>query len=171
MFNDFNIFNRPFAAGGHMVQNQKYWRAKECAILENKTQLIRKVWFFFVYISQSCHIFLLSMQCFGFCIVWPPSLPPKTLTPFEPVNIYLILLSHTLILIWDVTVGFYWVGEFLKTVIWLSIHVVSLLCVFARPALSIKLKTKHSEAHGFCFLRTSTRQATQVIKKLRIVYN
>ena len=23
-------FNRPFAAGGHMVQNPKYWRAKEC---------------------------------------------------------------------------------------------------------------------------------------------
>ena len=22
--------NRPFAAGGHMVQNPKYWRAKEC---------------------------------------------------------------------------------------------------------------------------------------------
>ena len=23
-------YNRPFAAGGHMVQNPKYWRAKEC---------------------------------------------------------------------------------------------------------------------------------------------
>ena len=22
--------NRPFATGGHMVQNPKYWRAKEC---------------------------------------------------------------------------------------------------------------------------------------------
>ena len=27
--------NRPFAAGGHMVQNQTYWRAKECARLHN----------------------------------------------------------------------------------------------------------------------------------------
>ena len=44
--------NRPFAAGGHMVQNPNYWRAKECARLQNKTQLTRKVWFFFVYISQ-----------------------------------------------------------------------------------------------------------------------
>ena len=35
-----------------MVQNPKYWRAKECARLQNKTQLTRKVWFFFVYISQ-----------------------------------------------------------------------------------------------------------------------
>ena len=35
-----------------MVQNPKYRRAKECAILRNKTQLTRKAWFFFVYISQ-----------------------------------------------------------------------------------------------------------------------
>ena len=46
------IFNSPFVAGGHMVQNPKYWRAKECARLQNKTQLTRKVWFFFVYISK-----------------------------------------------------------------------------------------------------------------------
>ena len=26
----FPVDNRPFAAGGHMVQNPKYWRAKEC---------------------------------------------------------------------------------------------------------------------------------------------
>ena len=44
--------NRLFAAGGHMVQNPTYWRAKECARLQNKTQLTRKVWFFVVYISQ-----------------------------------------------------------------------------------------------------------------------
>ena len=43
---------RPFAAGGHMVQNPKYWRAKECARLQNKTRLTRKVGFFFVSISQ-----------------------------------------------------------------------------------------------------------------------
>ena len=35
-----------------MVQNPKYWRAKECARLQNKTLLTRKVWFFFVYISH-----------------------------------------------------------------------------------------------------------------------
>ena len=23
-------YNRPFSAGGHLVQNLKYWRAKEC---------------------------------------------------------------------------------------------------------------------------------------------
>ena len=33
----------PFAAGGHMVQNPKYWRAKQCATLRNKEQLTRKV--------------------------------------------------------------------------------------------------------------------------------
>ena len=45
--------NRPFAAGGHMVQIPKYWRAKECARLQKKTQwLTRNAWFFFVYISQ-----------------------------------------------------------------------------------------------------------------------
>ena len=25
-----HLSNRPFAAGGHMVQNPKYWRAIEC---------------------------------------------------------------------------------------------------------------------------------------------
>ena len=48
--------NRPFAAGGYMVQNPKYWRAKECARLHTKTQLTRKVGFFFVYISQWCFV-------------------------------------------------------------------------------------------------------------------
>ena len=38
-----NFLNRPFAAGGHMVQNPKYCRAIECARLQNKTQLTRKV--------------------------------------------------------------------------------------------------------------------------------
>ena len=28
---DKELSNRSFAAGGHMVQNPKYWRAKECA--------------------------------------------------------------------------------------------------------------------------------------------
>ena len=31
-----NFHNRPFAAGGHTVQNPKYWRAKECDRLQNK---------------------------------------------------------------------------------------------------------------------------------------
>ena len=44
--------NRSFTAGGHMVQNPKYWRAKECARLQNKTHLIRKLRHFFVFISQ-----------------------------------------------------------------------------------------------------------------------
>ena len=44
--------NRPFAAEGHMIQNPKYWRAKECVRLPYKTQLTRKVWVFCVCISQ-----------------------------------------------------------------------------------------------------------------------
>ena len=45
-----------------MVQNPKYWRAKECVRLQNKTQSTRKVWYFFVYISQCSLVtfFLLS---------------------------------------------------------------------------------------------------------------
>ena len=43
----------PFAAGSHMVQNPKYLRAKECARLQNKSQLTRKVGFFFVYTFPS----------------------------------------------------------------------------------------------------------------------
>ena len=35
-----------------MVQNPKYWRAKECARLQNKTQLTKKVLFYLVHISQ-----------------------------------------------------------------------------------------------------------------------
>ena len=47
-----------------MVQNPEYWRAKEYARLQNKTQFkTRNVSFFFVYINfpvKSCHILLLS---------------------------------------------------------------------------------------------------------------
>ena len=45
-----------------MVQNPKYWRAKECARLQNKTQLTRKsVIFLCLYFPvESCHILLLS---------------------------------------------------------------------------------------------------------------
>ena len=35
--------NRPFAAGGHMEQDTPFWNAKECARLQNKTQVTKKV--------------------------------------------------------------------------------------------------------------------------------
>ena len=41
-----------------MVQNPKYWRTKECARIQNKTQLTRKVCSHFP--VESCHILLLS---------------------------------------------------------------------------------------------------------------
>ena len=45
-----------------MVQNAPYRNAKECARLQYKTQVTRKVRFFFNYVSEveSCHILLLS---------------------------------------------------------------------------------------------------------------
>ena len=45
-----------------MVQNLDYWRAKECARLQNKTHLIRKVLFVLClhFPGESCHILLLS---------------------------------------------------------------------------------------------------------------
>ena len=46
----FISLNRTFADRGHMVHCTRY--AKECTGLQNKTQVTRKVWFFFVYISQ-----------------------------------------------------------------------------------------------------------------------
>ena len=59
------VSDRPFAARGHMVQNPKYWRAKEFARLQNKTQLTRIVYYFFVYISQWSLVTL-----FGSAIFW-----------------------------------------------------------------------------------------------------
>ena len=54
-------------------QNPKYWRAKECSRLQNKTQLTRKVWFFFVYISQWSLITFFALQYFVFCTMWSPA--------------------------------------------------------------------------------------------------
>ena len=55
------LANRPSAAGGHVVQNPKYWRAKECARLQNKTQLNKKVIFLYLHFPvESCYILLLS---------------------------------------------------------------------------------------------------------------
>ena len=69
--------NRPFAAGGHMVQNPKYWRAKEC----DKTPLgnVNKEKSHFsgfkncvlFWSTSLSHSFVL--QYFGFCTMWPPA--------------------------------------------------------------------------------------------------
>ena len=47
-----------------MVQNPKYLRANECARLQNKTQLTRKVGLFFVDISQWSLIMLFCSLIF-----------------------------------------------------------------------------------------------------------
>ena len=49
------MFNRPFATEGHMVQNPRYWRAKEC----NKTPLGN--------VNKEKSLFYLIVFCFG---VW-----------------------------------------------------------------------------------------------------
>ena len=59
--------NRPFAAGGHMVQNPKYWRAKECAILQNKTQVTRKCDFSVFTFPSGLLSHSFALQYFGFC--------------------------------------------------------------------------------------------------------
>ena len=52
-----------------MLQSPTYWGAKKCVRLQNKTQLTRKVCFFFVYISRWSLVTFFTLQYVqGFCI-------------------------------------------------------------------------------------------------------
>ena len=55
--------NRPvceFAAGGHTVQDMPYGRTKECARLQDKTQVTKCDFSSLYFPVETCHIVLLS---------------------------------------------------------------------------------------------------------------